>query len=68
MLIADDLSAIGGSRACLLGSILAAGDGFGSHFGGLGDILGMGWDPDSRPGGSTVLLGSRDGDNRPSVR
>ena len=46
LLTADHLSAIGGSRACLLGSILAAGDGFGSHFGGLGDILGMGWDPD----------------------
>ena len=46
MLTADHLSAIGGSRACLLRSILAAGDGFGSHLGGLGDILGMGWVPD----------------------
>ena len=53
MLTADDLSAIGGSRACLLGSILAAGDGFGSHFGGLGDILGMGGDPDW-PGDRTM--------------
>ncbi len=32
--------------ACLLGSISAAWDGFGSHIGDLGDILGMGWDPD----------------------
>ena len=27
-------------------SILAAGDGFGSHLGGLGDIVGMGWVPE----------------------
>ena len=46
LLIADHLYPIGGSRACLLRSILAAGDGFGSHLGGLGDILGMGWVPD----------------------
>ena len=32
--------------ACLLGSISAAWDGVGSHFGGLWDILGMGWVPD----------------------
>ena len=32
--------------ACLLASISAALDGFGFHFGGLGDILGMGWVPD----------------------
>ena len=32
--------------ACLLGSISAAWDGFGSHFKGLGDILGIGWVPD----------------------
>ena len=31
--------------ACLLGSISAAWDGFGSHFGVLGDILGMAWVP-----------------------
>ena len=29
--------------ACLVGSISAAWDGFASHFGGLGDILGRGW-------------------------
>ena len=29
--------------ACLLESILAAWNGFGFHFGGLGDILGMAW-------------------------
>ena len=46
LLIADHLYPIGGSRACLLRSILAAGDGFGCHLGGLGDILGMGWVPD----------------------
>ena len=57
--------------ACLLGSILVAWDGPGPHFGGLGDILGMACGPDwpgdpewaglhSGPGGSTVLLGSRD--------
>ena len=45
LLTADHLSAIGGSRACLLRSILAAGDGFGSPLGGLGDIVGMGWVP-----------------------
>ena len=32
--------------ACLLGSILAAWDGPGLHFGGLGDILGMACVPD----------------------
>ena len=46
LLIADHLYPIGGSRAFLLRSILEAGDGFGSHLGGLGDILGMGWVPD----------------------
>ena len=46
LLTAGHLYPIGGSRACLLRSILAAGDGFGCHLGGLGDILGMGWGPD----------------------
>ena len=32
--------------ACLLGSIVAAWDGLGPHFGGLGDILGMACVPD----------------------
>ena len=44
---------IGSYMACLLGSILAAWGGFGFHFGGLGDILGMGWDPDW-PGDHTM--------------
>ena len=39
--------------ACLSGSISAAWHGFGSHFGGLGDILGMGRVPD-RPGDRTM--------------
>ncbi len=39
--------------ACLLDSISAAWDGFGFDFGGLGDILGMGWDPDW-PGDRTI--------------
>ena len=46
LLIANHLYPIGGPRACLLRSILAAGDGFGSHLGGFGDILGMRWVPD----------------------
>ena len=46
LLTADHLYPIGSSRACLLRSILALGDGFGSHLGGLGDILGMGGVPD----------------------
>ena len=32
--------------ACLLGSIVAAWDGLGTHFGGLGDILGRAGVPD----------------------
>ena len=36
-----------------LGSILAAWDGFGCHFGGHGDILGMGWVQDW-PGDHTM--------------
>ena len=36
-----------------LGSILAVWDGCGCHFGGLGDILGMGWVPDW-PGDRTM--------------
>ena len=44
--IADHLDPIGGYMACLLGSILAAWDGLGPHFGGLGDILGMACGPD----------------------
>ena len=46
LLTTSHLYPIGGSRACLLRSILAAGDGFGFHLGGLVDILGMGWVPD----------------------
>ena len=53
LLTAGHLYPIGGSRAWLLRSILAACDGFGSHLGGLGDILGMGWVPDS-PGGHAM--------------
>ena len=45
LITADDLFAIGSSRACLLGSILAAGDGFGSPLGGLGDAKGLAWVP-----------------------
>ena len=63
LLIADHLYPIGGSRACLLRSILAAGDGFGSHLGGLGDILGMGWVPDwpgDRPKGWIALPPGRE--------
>ena len=44
-------------------SILAAGDGFGSHLGGLGDILGMGWVPDwpgDRPMGWIALPPGRE--------
>ena len=63
--------------ACLLGSISAAWDGFGSHFGGLGDILGMAWVPDW-PGDLRMgwialrlerehcLVGSRDPGDNPS--
>ena len=35
--------------------VLAAGEGFGPHLGGLGDILGMGWVPDW-PGDRTMGL------------
>ena len=63
LLTADHLYPIGGSRACLLRSILEAGDGFGSHLGGLGDILGMGWVPDwpgDRPMGWIALPPGRE--------
>ena len=43
--IADHLDAIGGYRACLLASILAAWDGLGPHVGGLGRYPGHGLSP-----------------------
>ena len=69
LLTAGHLYPIGDSWACLLRSILAAGDGFGSHLGGLGDILGMGWVPDwpgDRPMGWIALAPGREG--RPKAR
>ena len=85
LLTASHLCPIGGSRACLLMSILIP---FEVHFGCRGWPWTSCWRPlemprawpgsrtgpgtpewaglHSRPGGSTVLLGSRDGGNRPS--
>ena len=69
------LYASGGSRACLLRSILAAGGGLGPHVGGPWRCQGLGLGPEwpewagwhSRPGGSIVLLGSRDRDKTAQV-
>ena len=49
--------------AFLLGSVSAAWDGFGFHFGGLGDILGMGWVPELAQGRQNRMdcIGARAG-------
>ena len=80
LLTASHLSPIGGSRACLLRFILAPGDGLGPHVGGPWRCQGLGLGPGLargrmkwaglhfRPGGSIVLLGSRDPGHGQSVR